>query len=123
MKAPITIGSPVQYIDGMGNIRPAILVDVSVDQQAGRRANLIVFDRQAATIIRLETGILELEPDATVLRPDRWRALPLPPAPVAEFPVQQFIELVKPLIEEAARMRVEEMLAEQSPPFESHRSS
>lgn len=119
MSPNIVVGSPVQYIHRINQPVPALVVLVNgPDADYPNTVNLLVFGPpHLAGVPQTPTLMLHVkqeDPDATVAESAVFRPLPIPAAPVAEFPLSLFVETVKPLIEEAARMRVEEILAERS---------
>lgn len=102
----VVIGSPVQYISPKGNVFAATLLAIR-DQTATLR----VYEPSGANYT--VTGV-QMTFDDLVQIPGTWRALPLPPVGVAELPVQQFVEALKPLVEAAVEACVDDRLQKPS---------
>lgn len=95
---PVTIGSPVQYINEKAHVFAATILAWIV---AGDQTTVTVRVWEPSGANYVVTGLTLSKADV-VNEPNTWRPLPLPPVSVAEFPVALFVDTVKPLIEVAA---------------------
>ena len=106
MNAVVAIGSPVQFLDKTGVVMAALVVGMQPVNETidlGMAFTLRVFESKGGHYI--VTGVLQAidGQDAG----DVWRPLPTS----VTFPVTAFVDNLKPLVDAAAQMAVEDQTA------------
>lgn len=101
------VGSTVQFTDDDGVTHAGIVIALYWEDE--HRLNLHVYPPLGGAG-RTVIGAPLDKVDVTTPTPGTWRPLPIAAAPVAEFPVAQFVDAVKPIVETAAAMAVEDAL-------------